>query len=97
MSLVEKADGVERLIEEQAATACSALLCVFDAMDVLPILSVERAVLELRHIDLLRWPAAAKVMGLSRSMMFQHYNAGLDQLLEVPEILTQVAVYIGNT
>lgn len=97
ITLVSKADDIECRILEQIASACDALLSIFDAMDCLPLLSIERTVLEIRYIDLSPWPSIAKATGLSRSSVFDYYNAGLDRLLCIPEIQTRVAVYVGNT
>lgn len=96
-NLVDKADELERQIAEQTLIACGALLCVFDAMDYLPLLSMERTVLEIRYIDRSTWPSIAKTTGLSRSSVFDYYNAGLDRLLCIPAIQARVAVYVGDT
>lgn len=97
MALVAKADEIERMIVEQIAFACDALLCIFDTMDYLPLLSLERAVLEMRYIDLSPWSFISKETGISRSRLFDHHNAGLDLLLAIPEIRVKVAEYIGDT
>ena len=96
-ALVIKADEIERRIMEQTAVACNALLCIFDAMDYLPLLSIERIVLEMRYIDLSPWSFISKEMDISRSRLFDHHNAGIDLLLSVPEIRAKVAEYIGST
>lgn len=96
-ALVVKADEIERRIMEQTAVACDALLCIFDAMDHLPLLSIERIVLEMRYIDLSPWSFISKEMDISRSRLFDHHNAGIDLLLSVPEIRAKVAEYIGST
>ena len=95
--LAEEADEIERRIMEQTAVACDALLCIFDAMDHLPLLSIERIVLEMRYIDLSPWSFISKEMDISRSRLFDHHNAGIDLLLSVPEIRAKVAEYIGST
>lgn len=96
-ALVVKADEIERRIMEQTAVACDALLCIFDVMDHLPLLSIERIVLEMRYIDLSPWSFISKEMDISRSRLFDHQNAGIDLLLSVPEIRAKVAEYIGST
>ncbi len=96
-ALIVKADEIERRIMEQTAVACDALLCIFDAMDYLPLLSIERIVLEMRYIDLSPWLFISKEMDISRSRLFDHHNAGIDLLLSVPEIRAKVAEYIGST
>lgn len=96
-ALVIKADEIERRIIEQTSAACDALLCIFDIMDYLPILSIERTVLEMRYIDLYPWALISKKVDISRSRLFDYHNAGIDLLRLVPEISIKVARYIGGT
>lgn len=96
IALVSKADDIECRILKQIVVACDALLSIFDVMDCLPLLSIERTVLEMRYIDLSPWPAIAKATEASRSMVFIYYNSGLDRLLSVPTIREMVSKYIGS-
>lgn len=96
-SLVAKADELERRILEQTAVARDALLCVFDAMDYLPLLSIERTVLEMRYIDISPWKFISKELDMSRSRLFDYHDAGVDLLQSVPEIRVKVAEYVGKT
>lgn len=97
VAIAAEADEVERMIVDQIALTCDALLCIVDTMDHLPLLSIERSVLEMRYIDLSPWSLISKETGISRSRLFDHHNAGLDLLLTIPEIRVKVAEYIGDT
>mgnify|MGYP002508885312 CR=1 FL=1 len=55
-----------------------AVLRVMDMIDLLPQNSMERTVVELRHIDCKGWEQIAREVYMSRSAVFNYYNAALD-------------------
>ncbi len=53
---------------------------VMDLIDLLPAGSTERTVVEMRHIDCKAWDQIAREVYMSRSAVFNYYNAALDML-----------------
>ena len=53
---------------------------VMDLIDLLPVGSTERTVVEMRHIDCRPWDQIAREVYMSRSAVFNYYNAALDML-----------------
>jgi predicted DNA-binding protein YlxM (UPF0122 family) len=51
-----------------------------DMIDLLPAGSTERTVVEMRHIDCKPWDRIAREIYMSRSAVFNYYNAALDML-----------------
>ena len=68
--------------EEQREEMAKAVLNVMDLIDVLPANSTERTVVEMRHIDCRGWDKIAEALYMSRSNVFNYYNAALDKILE---------------
>lgn len=81
VSVVFRIAEVENRIETQREEMAKAVLHVMDLIDLLPANSMERTVVELRHIDCKGWDQIAREVYLSRSAVFIHYNNALDQLL----------------
>ena len=71
---------VEERIEAQQAEMARAVQNVMDLIDLLPMGSMERTVVEMRHIDSKTWEQIAREVYLSRSAVFNYYNAALDRL-----------------
>lgn len=82
VSVVFRISEVEDRIEEQREEMAKAVLSVMDLIDVLPANSTERTVVEMRHIDCRPWDKIADALYMSRSNVFNYYNAALDQILE---------------
>lgn len=59
-----------------------AVLHVMDLIDLLPQNSIERTVVEMRHIGCKPWDKIAREIYMSRSAVFNYYNAAMDKLLE---------------
>ena len=81
VSIVYRIDDVDRRIEQQAESATRAVLRVMDLIDLLPEQSLERQIVELRHIDCMPWDAVARAAHISRSRAIDYYNAAIDLLL----------------
>ena len=82
VSVVFRIAEVEERIEGQREEMARAVLNVMDLIDVLPANSTERTVVEMRHIDCRGWDKIAEALYMSRSSVFNHYNAALDKILE---------------
>ena len=72
---------VEDRIDQQREAMAKAVLHVMDMIDLLPQNSMERTVVEMRHIDCKPWEKIAQAVHMSRSRVFDYYNAALDTLL----------------
>ena len=81
VSVVFRIAEVEERIENQREEMAKAVLRVMDMIDLLPQNSMERTVVELRHIDCKGWEQIAREVYMSRSAVFNYYNAALDLLL----------------
>lgn len=82
VSLVYRISEVEDRIDQQREAMAKAVLHVMDMIDLLPQNSMERTVVEMRHIDCKPWDKIAREIYMSRSAVFNYYNAALDKLLE---------------
>lgn len=81
VSLVYRIAEVEDRIAAQQDAMASAVLHVMDMIDLLPPSSMERTIVEMRHIDCKPWEQIARAVHMSRSRVFDYYNAALDKLL----------------
>lgn len=81
---------IEEMINDQQAEIEKATLRVMRLLDLLPLESLEREILELRYIDRLSIDQITETVFLSRSQVHRRMNAGLDQLLEFPEVLAML-------
>ena len=82
MSVVFRLSEVEERIEAQRIAMGRAVTMVMDLIDLLPENSMERTVVELRHIDCKKWERICKEVHMSRSRVNVYYNAALDKILE---------------
>ncbi len=79
-ALVFQIADVEERIEAQQAEMARAVQNVMDLIDLLPMGSMERTVVEMRHIDSRKWERIASEVHMSRSRVIDYYNAALDDL-----------------
>ncbi len=79
-TLVFQIADVEERIEAQQSKMAKAVQNVMDLIDLLPIGSMERTVVEMRHIDSRKWERIASEVHMSRSRVIDYYNAALDTL-----------------
>ena len=93
---VMRAMEIEERIVKQQAQVQKAMLAVMEFMDFLPIDSVERSVLEYRHIDCLRWELITARMSYSKASCHKYYNAGIDMLLGCDEVQATLQEYIES-
>lgn len=73
---------VAEQIEGQRAKMVQALQNVMDMVDLLPLWSMERTVVELRRIDCKPWEQVAKDVCMGRSRVIDYYNAALQALVD---------------
>ena len=81
VSLVYRIAEVEDRIDKQREAMAKAVLHVMDMIDLFPQNSMERTVVEMRHIDCKPWEKISQAVHMSRSRVFDYYNAALDTLL----------------
>ena len=79
-ALVLRIAEVEERIQAQQVETARAVQNVMDLIDLLPLGSVERTVVEMRHIDDRKWEWIAREIHMSRSRVSDYYNAALDNL-----------------
>lgn len=84
---------IETRIDEQRNEMSKALLVVMDVLDYLPQDSYERAIVEMRHIDLRRWDEIPALVQFSRQRCFDYYNKALNTLLTCPRVCQLVLAY----
>lgn len=97
VSVVFRLAEVEDRIEEQRKAMGKAVLQVMDLIDLLPENSMERTVVELRHIDCKKWERITKEVHMSRSRVNDYYNAALDIILANSRAQKMVQKYIEGT
>lgn len=81
VSVVFRIAEVEERIDDQREAMGKAVLRVMDLIDLLPPHSMERTVVELRHIDCKKWERIAQEVHMSRSRIIDYYNAALDTIM----------------
>ena len=84
------ASEIEKRIKKQEEREAKIVLEIMDVLELLPVGSTERTIMELRHIDCKPWSEIMKCVHLSRSPCFEHYNRGLDKLLQHEEVHTRL-------
>lgn len=91
VSVVFRLAEVEDRIVEQVDAMGRAVVRVMDLIDLLPENSMERTVVELRHIDCKKWERICQEVHMSRSRVNDYYNAALETILanERARILVQ--------
>ena len=82
VSVVFRIAEVEDRIDEQREAMERTVLQVMDLIDLLPQNSIERTVVELRHIDCKKWERICQEVHMSRSRVNDYYNAALEIILE---------------
>jgi hypothetical protein len=93
---VVKALEIEDRIMKQQIEVQRAMLAVMEVMDFIPIDSVERSVLEYRHIDCLPWKFIIARMSYSKASCHNYYNAGIDMLLGCVKVQETLQKYIES-
>ena len=85
-NLVVKKSTIEERIEKQAANVGESIEKTMDILELLPETSLEREIMERRHLDMADWKDIADGIPMSRSQCNKRYNAGIDYLLQDEEV-----------
>ena len=89
-SIIIRLSEIEEKIYRQKETIDKSLNTVMDIIDYLPEddleCGLEREIMELHHVDFMKWKDISKAIPMSRSQVNRRYNAGLDKLLTFKRI-----------
>ena len=96
VSVVFRIAEVEERIDDQREEMAKAVLHVMDMIDLLPQNSMERTVVELRHIDCKSWEQIAREVYMSRSAVFNYYNAALERLMKYKRTRKLVGDFLAD-
>lgn len=92
-SLTLKISDIEERIRKQIDIEASSVIAIMDVIELLPAGSIERNILELRHIDCKPWDKIMNCVHLSRSPCFEYYKKALDKLLTYKKVIAILADY----
>jgi hypothetical protein len=82
---------IEERIESQKKEMQETLLDIMKIMDFLPANSMERIIMEYRHIDCLDWKQICREVNYSRSTCNDYYKAGIEKLLTFKKVQQIIA------
>lgn len=83
---------IEEKINKQIAKEAQLVLDVMNVIDLLESGSIEREILEARHIDCISWRKTEFRVHLTRSPCFEHYNKALDYLLSIRKVRVLIEI-----
>lgn len=87
---------IEDRIEKQREEARAMMNDVMDIMDLLPVDSTERTIIEYRHLDCMNWKQICREMHMARTPCTNYYNAGIERLLTFPAVCETVEKFARN-
>ncbi len=89
-SIIIRLSEIEERVYRQKEAVDKALNTVMDIIDYLPEDDpeggLEREIMEMHHIDFMRWKDISKAIPMSRSQVNRRYKAGLDKLISYKRI-----------
>lgn len=85
-SLTLKIADIEDRIQKQTEIEAKSVIAIMDVIEFLPADTIERDILEFRHIDCKPWDKIMDCVHLSRSPCFEYYNKALDKLLTYKKV-----------
>ena len=85
-SLTLKIADIEDRIQKQIEIEAKCVIAIMDVIEFLPADTIERDILEFRHIDCKPWDKIMDCVHLSRSSCFEYYNKALDKLLTYKKV-----------
>lgn len=85
-SLTLKIADIEDRIQKQIEIEAKSVIAIMDVIEFLPADTIERDILEFRHIDCKPWDKIMDCVHLSRSPCFEYYNKALDKLLTYKKV-----------
>ncbi len=86
-------DEIDTKIQEQIEKSIKVLAEIMNVIEFLPENSTERAIIEHRYIDRLKWWQICKEENLSRTPANNYWRKGLNALLEFKKVQKIVAEY----
>jgi hypothetical protein len=92
-SLAIKMAEIEDRIARQSEIEATAILDIMDVLEFLPQDSVEREIMEMRHIDCKPWNEIMRTIHLSRAPCFRRYSTGLEWLYTYKKVRTTLAEF----
>ena len=96
-SLIFKKADVEDRFQKQIESEVQIILDINDVLECLPSDSVERSILELRHLDCKGWGYISRATHLTRSPCYDHYKKGIRMLLQHPFVQKKLEAYKNHT
>lgn len=81
-----KIADIEDRIQKQIDIEAKSVIAIMDVIEFLPADTIERDILEFRHIDCKPWDKIMDCVHLSRSPCFEYYNKALDKLLTYKKV-----------
>lgn len=95
-SLSFRLDEIETRINEQIEKSVKVLTEIMNIIEFLPSDSMERAIIEHRYIDCMKWWQICKEENLSRTPANNYWKKGLYKLLEYKKVQMIVKEYEEN-
>ncbi len=92
-SLTLKIADIEDRIQKQIDIEAKSVIAIMDVIEFLPADTIERDILEFRHIDCKPWDKIMDCVHLSRSPCFEYYNKALDKLLTYKKVRVILSEY----
>ena len=92
-SLAIKMAEIEDRIAQQSEIEATAILDIMEVLEFLPQDSVEREIMEMRHIDCKPWNEIMRTIHLSRAPCFRRYSTGLEWLYTYKKVRTTLAEF----
>ena len=92
-SLDVKMAEIKSRIGRQAEIEASSILDIMEVIEFLPQDSLEREIMEMRHIDCKPWNEIMRTIHLSRAPCFRKYSAGLERLLTYKKVRSMLAEF----
>ena len=88
-----KEESLAERFESERAQCAGTMREILDTLDLLPVSSKEREMLEYRHIDGMQWKEICGKTKLSRATCLGRYERGLDRLLSFQRVQTRLAAF----
>ena len=85
-SILVRMDEIEKRIKDQSDAMAQIVLEIMAVFDFLKPGSIEREIVEFRHLDCMSWKAIQKQVHLSRTACYNWYSKALDSLLTFEKI-----------
>lgn len=91
-----KIADIEDRIRKQIEIETKSVIAIMDVIEFLPADSIERDILEYRHIDCKSWDKIMGCVHLTRSPCFEYYNKALDRLLTYKKVQVTLSEFAAR-